>query len=63
MLDGKVDGISPDEKVSVATLRAIEESARSRPTVYLPTHDLQSGDHLKNRRCVEVRDRINTQAV
>ncbi len=62
MLDGKVDGVSPDEKVSVATLRAINDFARSRPTVYLPTHDPQSGDRLKNRRCVEVRGRIDTQA-
>jgi len=62
MLAGKVDGVSPDENISAATLRAIKEFARSRPTVYLPTHDPQASDRLKNRQCVEVQDRIDMRA-
>lgn len=53
MLDGKVDGVSPDEKISVAALRAIKHFARTRPTVYLPTHDPQAGDRLKNRQALK----------
>jgi N-acyl homoserine lactone hydrolase len=52
MLAGKVDGVSPDEQTSGATLAAIGDFARARPTVYLPTHDPQSGVRLANRRLV-----------
>src|ERR1051325_6863939 len=36
MLAGKVDGVSTDVNVSGATLNAIRNLARARPTVYLP---------------------------
>ncbi len=36
MLAGKIDGVSPDERAARATLRAIQNFARTRPTVYLP---------------------------
>jgi glyoxylase-like metal-dependent hydrolase (beta-lactamase superfamily II) len=49
MLAGKVDGVSPDEHISKATLKAIGGFARSRPTVYLPTHDPESGERLASR--------------
>jgi glyoxylase-like metal-dependent hydrolase (beta-lactamase superfamily II) len=62
MLEDKVDGVSSDERVSRATLGTIRSFARSRPTVYLPTHDPQSGDRLAIRRLVKVTDRIAPQA-
>jgi glyoxylase-like metal-dependent hydrolase (beta-lactamase superfamily II) len=52
MLAGKVDGVSADERVSVATLAAIKSFSLSRPAVYLPTHDPQSADRLANRSLV-----------
>jgi N-acyl homoserine lactone hydrolase len=50
MLAGVVDGASVDERVSHATLTAIRAFVQSRPTVYLPTHDPDSGARLVNRR-------------
>jgi N-acyl homoserine lactone hydrolase len=52
MLAGRVDGVSPDERISRATLDAIRRLAGTRPTVYLPTHDPESGVRLANRRSV-----------
>ncbi len=52
MLSGTVDGVSPDEHVSGATLDAIRRFTRASPTVYLPTHDPQSGARLTRRRLV-----------
>jgi N-acyl homoserine lactone hydrolase len=46
MLAGKLDGVSADEQVSRTTLDAIGRFTRSRPTVYLPTHDPQAADRL-----------------
>jgi N-acyl homoserine lactone hydrolase len=62
MLGGKVDGVSSNERVSKATLDAIKNFTRSRPTVYLPTHDPQSGNRLVNRRIVGIADRAAPQA-
>jgi glyoxylase-like metal-dependent hydrolase (beta-lactamase superfamily II) len=53
MLAGRVDGVSPDEHVSRATLDAIRRLACTRPIVYLPTHDPESVVRLANRRLVE----------
>jgi N-acyl homoserine lactone hydrolase len=52
MLAGKVDGVSPSEPVSVATLQAIRRFARAHATVYLPTHDPQSAARLTERHLV-----------
>ena len=52
MLRCKVDGVSSNERISKATLDTIKTFARSRPTVYLPTHDPQSRSRLANRRLV-----------
>jgi glyoxylase-like metal-dependent hydrolase (beta-lactamase superfamily II) len=52
MLAGKVDGVSADENLSAATLGAIRSLARTRPTVYLPTHDPRSALRLAARRVV-----------
>jgi glyoxylase-like metal-dependent hydrolase (beta-lactamase superfamily II) len=62
MLGGRVDGVSPDERVSKATLDAMKSFTRSRPTVYLPTHDPQSGSRLASRRVVSEADRVASQA-
>jgi glyoxylase-like metal-dependent hydrolase (beta-lactamase superfamily II) len=62
MLAGRVDGVSPDEHVSSTTLDAIRRLARTRPTVYLPTHDPQSAVRLANRRCVGNLGRTSPQA-
>ena len=55
MLAGKVDGVSADDHVSSATLDAIGRFSRSRPTIYLPTHDPQSAVRLADRRLVGTR--------
>jgi N-acyl homoserine lactone hydrolase len=52
MLSGKVDGVSPNEHISGATLDSIRCLTRTSPTVYLPTHDPQSGARLATRRLV-----------
>ncbi len=62
MLAGRVDGVSSNERISRATLDAIKSFTRSRPTVYLPTHDPQSGSRLANRRIVSMTDHAASQA-
>jgi N-acyl homoserine lactone hydrolase len=52
MLAGRVDGVSADDDVAGATLGAIRQLARDRPTVYLPTHDPESATRLESRRVV-----------
>ena len=53
MLAGRIDGASADDDVAGATLRAIRQLARDRPTVYLPTHDAESAARLASRRLVD----------
>jgi N-acyl homoserine lactone hydrolase len=52
MQRGAVDGVSPDETVAKATLADIRTLCAARPTIYLPTHDPQSGERLERRRPV-----------
>jgi N-acyl homoserine lactone hydrolase len=52
MLVGRVDGVSADDDVAGATLRAIRHLAKDRPTVYLPTHDPESAARLASRSLV-----------
>jgi N-acyl homoserine lactone hydrolase len=47
LLQGKVDGVSPDEEVSRATLGRIRDLAQERPLVYLPSHDVESEARLQ----------------
>ena len=54
MLDGIVDGVSPNEADAVATLDAIRRFAATRRTVYLPTHDPAAAQRLERRECVSV---------
>ena len=53
MLAGQVDGVSADDDLASATLDAIRHLARSRPTVYLPTHDPESAGRLTSRCLVD----------
>jgi N-acyl homoserine lactone hydrolase len=58
MLAGRIDGVSPNDEVAAATLRAISRFARSRDVVYLPTHDPESAARLENAvSCVQIDDR------
>jgi hypothetical protein len=41
------DAVGPKPAVSVATIDAILAHAREHPTVYLPTHDLESVARLE----------------
>ena len=50
----QVDGVSPSEAVSLETMRRIVRYARSQSTVYLPTHDPESGNRLANAISVQV---------
>lgn len=52
MVAGTVDGVSPNAATSAATLSAIRRFARERPTVYLPTHDPDSGARFATRQVV-----------
>ena len=53
MLLGRIDGVSANDDVASATLGAIRQLARDRPTVYLPTHDPESSARLASRRLVD----------
>jgi glyoxylase-like metal-dependent hydrolase (beta-lactamase superfamily II) len=52
MLAGNLDGVTADERVGRATLNAIKRLTKTRPTVYLPTHDPRSAARLAGRRLV-----------
>lgn len=52
MIDGAVDGVAPDEKAARETLHRIAELAHSRPVVYMPSHDPESGNRLSERKTV-----------
>jgi len=45
--EGKVDGVSPNEEISLGTMNRILDLARERPLVYLPSHDLESEARLR----------------
>ncbi len=50
MLRGTIDGVSPDEAVARATLADIRALCSESPTVFLPAHDPQSAERLRQRR-------------
>ena len=52
MLDGVVDGVSPDPAAARASLATIRKLTTERPTVYLPTHDPESVARLTARETV-----------
>jgi N-acyl homoserine lactone hydrolase len=53
MLAGRIDGVCADDDLASATLSAIRDLARDRPTVYLPTHDPESAARLAGCRLVD----------
>lgn len=52
MLDGAVDGVTPDLRAARDTLQRIREFTRQRPVVYLPSHDPEAGARLEARQPV-----------
>jgi glyoxylase-like metal-dependent hydrolase (beta-lactamase superfamily II) len=54
LLAGKVDGVSPDPRVTRRTLSRILALARERPLVYLPSHDPDSAARLADRSVLVV---------
>jgi N-acyl homoserine lactone hydrolase len=52
LLEGKVDGVSPDEGVSRRTLAQIMALAAERPLVYLPSHDPEGADRLAKQSVI-----------
>jgi glyoxylase-like metal-dependent hydrolase (beta-lactamase superfamily II) len=46
LLDGRVDGVSPNAEQARRTMRAIQDFAAEYPTVYLPSHDPESAMRL-----------------
>lgn len=52
MVAGKLDGVNSNAFVTAATLATIQQFARQRPTVYLPTHDPESGTRFAARQVV-----------
>jgi N-acyl homoserine lactone hydrolase len=52
MLDGVVDGVSPDPSAARATLATIRRLTTERPTVYLPSHDPDAVARLTGRQVV-----------
>jgi glyoxylase-like metal-dependent hydrolase (beta-lactamase superfamily II) len=52
MIDGRLDGISPNEGVTMDTLDLVRRFAESRPTIFLPTHDPAAATRLAERQTV-----------
>jgi N-acyl homoserine lactone hydrolase len=52
MLDGVVDGVTPDPAAARATLGRVRQLVSVRPTVYLPTHDPEAVARLTRRGVV-----------
>jgi len=53
LIEGKVDGVSPNEEISRETLTRIRELAHERPLVYLPSHDPESAARLEGKIILE----------
>ena len=52
MITLTVDGVSPSERVVKETLQRTYDYTQARPTVYLASHDPESGQRLANREIV-----------
>jgi len=57
MLNGTLDGVSPNETAALRTLASIRALSAQGPTIYLPTHDPQSAHRLRGRRAVTIAGR------
>jgi glyoxylase-like metal-dependent hydrolase (beta-lactamase superfamily II) len=55
MLAGVVDGVTGDRDAARQTVERIQAYAAERPTVYLPSHDPESGRRLDTRTVVHIR--------
>lgn len=49
-----VDGVSPNPSTAVNSMQNILTLAKGQPTVYLPTHDPDSGMRLKNKTILSI---------
>jgi len=58
LVGGQVDGVSPSEAVSLRTMQSILRLAQEHPTVYLPSHDPESGDRLAHGATVRVNEPV-----
>jgi glyoxylase-like metal-dependent hydrolase (beta-lactamase superfamily II) len=58
LVQGQVDGVSPSEAVSLRSMQTIMRLAREQPTVYLPTHDPESGHRLASAITVQVKEEV-----
>ncbi len=54
LLAGKVDGVSPKEEISRQTMRKIVALGKERPLVYLPSHDPEGAERLRNGETMQV---------
>lgn len=52
MLEQKIDGVAPSEKKAYQTLARINQYVQQHPTVYLPSHDAESGERLASGQIV-----------
>jgi N-acyl homoserine lactone hydrolase len=52
MVEGAIDGVTPDVRAARETLARIREFTRQQPVVYLPTHDPAAGERLDARETV-----------
>jgi N-acyl homoserine lactone hydrolase len=56
MLEQKIDGVAPSEKKAYQTLARINQYVQQHPTVYLPSHDAESGERLASGQIVHLYD-------
>jgi N-acyl homoserine lactone hydrolase len=54
MIDQVVDGVSPNAKTALQTLKRIREYVQVKPTVYLPSHDPEAAKRLEKRQIVNL---------
>lgn len=54
LLSKVADGVSPDPHQAINTMQSILDFGKQFPTVYLPTHDPNSGSRLKNRQTLQI---------
>jgi N-acyl homoserine lactone hydrolase len=62
LLEGKVDGVSPDIDLARRTLNQIKALAEEQPLVYLPSHDPESAVRLQQESVLK-REATNTGGI
>jgi N-acyl homoserine lactone hydrolase len=62
MLDGTVDGVSPDGDAARESLRRLQRLVEQEPTVYLPAHDAGSADRLAAMEAAPARQGLSATA-